>query len=234
MAAPTGIFNALDNGVSPNNTAGLNTTNLNALVSSLLSPTGPTNGTGGTIEFPMIGSTGSPGTYMFSGTITVGPNPASIIFRGTTAGSGTNPGPPANPTPVPVLQQTVGQDLFVVDNNPGGSADISGILFEDLSIQFSQGLSAGAAVHVTGGSNCVRLHRVTLINCPIGCNFDDSLSCSIVDCQIYQILPTRGRLYPWRFWQQHKRHRNFRRRLHVPKRRRRRAKPRVSSGDLWL
>jgi hypothetical protein len=185
MAAPTGIFNALDNGMSPDNTPGTNTTNLKALVSSLLNPTGPTNGTGGTIEFPMIGSAGSPGTYKFNDTITIGPNPASIIFRGTTAGSGTNPGPPANPTPVPVLQQTVAKDLFVIDNNPGGSADISGILFEDLSIQFSEGLTAGAAVHVTGGSNCVRLHRVTLIDCPVGYLLDWSLSCSMIDSQIY-------------------------------------------------
>lgn len=185
MAAATGIFNALDNGLSPDNTAGQNTSALVTLVNKLLSTSGPTNGTGGTILFPMLGQSMSPGTYKFNDTITIGPNPASIIFRGTSPGSGTNPAPPVSATPVPVLQQTVGKELFLVDNNPGGIADISGVLFEDLEIQFAQGLSNGAAVRVTGASNCVRLHRVALIDCPVGCRFDNSLSCSIVDCQIY-------------------------------------------------
>jgi hypothetical protein len=101
------------------NTATVNTTNLQKLVSTLLDSTGPTGGNGGTIQFPSIG------TYKFNGTITVGidlssnPQPNEIIFMGTAQGKIT----------APLLEQTASADLFLVNNNTGGSADEVGPSF---------------------------------------------------------------------------------------------------------
>jgi hypothetical protein len=177
MAAETGIFNVLDNGLNPANPPSTNTSELQALVDLLFDPSGPTYGNGGTISFPMIET----GTYEFSGTITIGPSPASIKFIGACPASGSVS--PA--TPIPVLLQTKAADLFVVDNSPGGDANIGGVVFQDLEIEFDQSLSAGAAIHVTGGGQNVHLYRIVLLNCPQGVFFEDSLECSMIDCSIY-------------------------------------------------
>src|ERR1700734_3005941 len=122
MALQQGVFNVTDPtwNILPGNTATVNTTNLQKLVSTLLDSTGPTGGNGGTVQFPSVG------TYRFNGTITVGidlssnPQAAEIIFMGTGQGKITTP----------LLQQTTSADLFLVNNNTGGSADIGGGVFD--------------------------------------------------------------------------------------------------------
>jgi hypothetical protein len=81
------------------------------------------------------------------------------------------------------------QDLFRVENTqaPGffPDANIGGLSFENLLITYPKGASgAAAAIHVLGGSQNVRLFRTVLYDCPIGVALDDSLQCSIIDCQI--------------------------------------------------
>lgn len=163
-----------------------NTENLQYMVSKLLSSDGPTQGQGGTLQFPSAGVL----PYAFAGTITIGPDdepspvtqPWSIIFVGTGQGQ----------INAPLLQQTVSEDLFVVENVTSvGSADIGGVVFQDLMIGYSEGASGQiAAVHVEGivgggSSQSVRLLRVTLVNCPIAVWFENSLGCSMVNCNVY-------------------------------------------------
>jgi hypothetical protein len=147
----SGVFNVTEGLPSPWNVPGLyadgthatdNTTNLNSLISWLLSSTGPTLGQGGTLEFP------SAGTYAFSGTITISKDqsgttqPYAIILRGDGQGQ----------INAPILQQTASSDFFVVDNNTGGSQDIGGVVFQDLMLSFT---TSGAAVliDVSGGTS---------------------------------------------------------------------------------
>src|SRR6202044_1860578 len=131
------------------------------------------------VQFPSVG------TYRFNGTITVGIDlssdlqAAEIIFMGTGQGKITTP----------LLQQTTSADLFLVNNNTGGSADIGGTVFQDLMIEYTEGASGNfAAIHVVGGSNSVSLLRVSLINCPIGAWFANSLGCSMIDCNVYNAV----------------------------------------------
>jgi hypothetical protein len=167
--------------------ASTNTENLQYMVSKLLSSDGPTQGQGGTLQFP---SAGEFLPYQFNGPITIGPDdedppvtqPWSIIFVGTGQGQIT----------FPLLQQTVGEDLFVVQNVTSvGSADIGGVVFQDLMIGYAEDISGQiAGVHVEGivgggSSQNVRLLRVTLVNCPIGVWFENSLGCSMVDCNVF-------------------------------------------------
>jgi hypothetical protein len=187
MAAPvySGIFNVTEGLPSPWNVPGLyadgthatdNTTNLNSMISWLLSSSGPTNGQGGTLEFP------SAGTYAFSGPITISKDqsgtkqPYAIILKGDGQGR----------INAPILKQTASADFFVVDNNTSGSEDIGGIAFQDLMLSFSSGASGSiAAVHVKGGSNNVRLYRCILVDCPIGYWLEHSEQCSMLDCTVY-------------------------------------------------
>ncbi len=154
-----------------------NMNHLNQMIQSLLSVSGPTNGKGGTLEFPSAGGA----TYAFAGTITISTDgtqiqPYSIILKGDGQAQ----------INAPLLQQTLTVDFFLVNKNPGGSQDIGGVVFEDLMMSYTSGGSGTyAAVHVTGGSSCVRLHRVTLVNCPIGYWLDNSLACSMIDSQVY-------------------------------------------------
>lgn len=183
----SGIFNVLDYAISPDNAPGTNTTNLQNLVNSLLSSTGPTGGNGGTISFPMV-EVGEQSTYSFAGTITISAGPASILFIGASSGSGTSS--PANPTPL--LLQTEASDLFYIDNNPGGSADIAGIVFQDLTIEYAEGLTSGAAIHMDGpsggGPNNVRIFRVEFLNCPQAVWFESSLFCTMLQCNVYNAV----------------------------------------------
>lgn len=191
MPAYQGLFNVTEGvdgsgkTVYAGQSATLNTEYLQYMVSKLLSSDGPTQGQGGTLQFP---SAGEYLPYEFNGTITIGPDdesppvtqPWSIIFVGTGQGQ----------IGAPLLQQTVSEDLFVVDNVTSvGSADIGGVVFQDLMIGYTEGASGQiAAVHVEGGSNSVKLLRVTLVNCPVGAWFADSLSCSMIDCSAYNAV----------------------------------------------
>jgi hypothetical protein len=183
-----GVINVTDGLGAPWNIPGLycdgthataNVTNLNAMIQQLLTSTGPTNGQGGTLQFQ------SAGTYVFEGTITVKNDtggtqqPYTIIFAGTGEGM----------LNAPILQQTTDADFFVVNNNPGGSEDLGGVVFQDLMLGYTEGASGQyAAVHVVGGSNSVNLLRVTFVNCPISAWFENSLGCTMVNCNTYSAL----------------------------------------------
>jgi len=179
MALQQGVFNVTDPtwNILPSNTPTMNTTNLQTLVDTLLDSSGPTQGSGGTIQFPSVGK------YRFNDAITIGRDlsnnkqPASIIIMGTGQGHIT----------APILEQENGSaDLFIVDNNTGSSEDIGGVVFQDLMINYASGASGShAAIHVVGASNSVKLLRVTLVNCPIGAWFANSLTCSMIDCNVY-------------------------------------------------
>ncbi|MBV9718903.1 MAG: hypothetical protein JOZ77_06265 [Candidatus Eremiobacteraeota bacterium] len=193
MASPpfNGVFNvtepidASEKIVYAGQDAGTNTDNLRYFISKLLSTDGPTQGQGGTLQFPSNGTL----PYQFSGTITIGPDdesppavqPWSIILVGTGQGQ----------INIPLLQQTVNEDLFVVENVTSvGSADIGGVVFQDLMIGYSESTGQNAAIHVEGvvdggASQNVRLLRVTVVNFPIGVWFENSLGCSMIDCNVF-------------------------------------------------
>jgi len=81
------------------------------------------------------------------------------------------------------------QDLFVIYNTQESgyfaNANAGGVSFENLQIKYdNQTSDTVAAIRVLGGSQNVRLFRMVLSDCPIGVALDDSLQCSIIDCQI--------------------------------------------------
>lgn len=162
-----------------------NVTNLNAMIALLLNANGPTGGLGGTLEFPTGGKTAG-ATFAFNGTIVinVGTNiiPATIVFRGD--GQGTLP----NPVQGPILLQNDGaMDFFSISTNTStGDNSIVGVVFQDLMLSYSGGVSGSgaAAVHVVAGQN-VRLYRVTLYECPIGLYLENATHCSMIDCNVY-------------------------------------------------
>jgi len=162
-----------------------NTTNLNAMVAKLLSTGGPTNGRGGTLEFPSAAAT----TFAFDGGITIGKDdsgdiqPFSIILRGD--------GEQSRQYPL-VQQQDSTADFFTVHNNPGtpdpyGDDQIGGIIFQDMVISFAytEGQTGGGrGIVVQSGSN-VRIQRVVLDEVPdAAIDFPDTLHCSVIDCDI--------------------------------------------------
>lgn len=178
-----GVFNVTQGfsgiaGLYANGTnAGPNTTNLNMMVATLLDSSGPTLGNGGTLEFP------SAGTYAFNGPISIGKDLEGVTQASTITLRGTGQGK----IDAPILLQQGSSDLFVVNNVTNvGSQDIGGVVFQDLMMSYTTGASGDiAAVHVQGGSNCVRLYRVTFVNCPMAYWLEKSLSCSMIDCQVY-------------------------------------------------
>ena len=137
-----------------------NTTNLNNMIAALLTLTGPTNGKGGTLEFPSAGT----GSYAFDGTINIGQDdssdnePFQIILRGDGAQARS----------APLLQQTESSaDFFVVNNRMSGDTthydQIARLYSEDLMLSFSYSegqTGGGRGIVVTNGSN-VRIQRVT-------------------------------------------------------------------------
>ena len=202
MPTPTykGVFNVTEgvdgsgNVCYPGQSPGANTSALQYMISKLLSIDGPTGGQGGTLQFPAAGPSTEGDedyqSYQFNGMITIGlddesppvAQPWSIILEGTGQGQ----------INVPVLQQTVSQDLFVVQTVTSvGSADIGGVVFRDLMIGYYVGASGqNAAVHVEGvvnggASQNVRVLRMSLVNCPIGVWFENSFKCSMIDCTVY-------------------------------------------------
>lgn len=161
--------------VYPGQDATHNTENLRYMVSKLLSSDGPTNGKGGTLQFPSAG----PLPYQFNGTITIGPDdqsvtqPYSVIFEGTGLGSLSSP----------LMEMTASADLFVVNTHIAASSDqnIGGALFKDLQIFYASGTSSGAAVKVVDSQN-VRVLRVVFQDCPEGVVFQNATQCVIEEC----------------------------------------------------
>lgn len=174
----SGIFNVQEYGILPGQPPGANTTNLQDLVDALLSGGSDyTNGNGGTISFPSVG------TYEFNGPITIGAGTASlspsILFTGTGPGSLT----------VPILKMVHNPtNLFVVNNSSSKDYDIGGILFQDLQIMYADDLTAGAAILVGNdlmsgtGSQNVRVLRMVFQDCPKGVVFQNALQGLVEQC----------------------------------------------------
>lgn len=186
MPAVPGVFNVTDPtwNILVGNGASTNRINLQAMIVALLSSTGPTGGNGGTIEFPSLG------TYKFSGApIVIGPLggvppvtvPNAIIIQGDGQGSAA----------VPLLQKTDGGDLFQVNNTTTANANVGGVTFRDLYIDYNNtDATSGAAIHVVSGLN-VRVLRCVFSDCPVAVFFEDSGQCNMIDCTvIYPALST--------------------------------------------
>ncbi|HEY1884101.1 MAG TPA: hypothetical protein VGG51_13780 [Candidatus Cybelea sp.] len=187
-----GLFNVTDttvwgagNALVPDGSTD-NSANLQAMIESLLNPSGITKGQGGTLEFPSTGDPSGGSTYAFSSTISIGPvgahfYPANIILRGTGAQDRGNP----------ILQMTdSAQDFFLVNNHSDamgapGNDNIAGVVFQDLMISFVNAEGAGGGRGVVAAHGNVRLLRVTLDEVPdAAVHFVQSLHCSIIDSDI--------------------------------------------------
>lgn len=181
-----GIINALDYGLVPNDESAAYT-NTAALTSAILAAQASCNQSGnpiygGTVIIPSndalpSGTTNGDGGQYYFATESLGPAvtitcPYPILILGT--GNGTT------------LVMTTNNDLFEVQNNPGAaSGSNGGVSFQDLEIVYSSGLTTGAAIRVTGGSQNVRLFRMVLRDCPVAVALDRTLQCSIVDCVLW-------------------------------------------------
>lgn len=169
---------------SPTNPASTNTGNLQHLLNLLVSSRGPTNGSGGTLIFPSVGTPGGPNaSYSFAGSVTVGVDgggatqPYSIIIKGDGQQQASSP----------LLVQTAADDLFVVNTNDGtDDDDVGGVAFQDLLIAYApETPTAGnSAIRVTNKSEATRLFRVSLFNWPVAVNFNSSAKCSMINCSI--------------------------------------------------
>lgn len=188
MSSKPGVFDVTDTTydleLDPKNAPSVNTDNLQGWVNLLLTPSGPTGGNGGTLQFPSIG------TFQFNGPIYVGKIdsqgdaiPFEIIFMGTGQGQ----------QDVPILEQTVNSGLFVVETNDGADRDIGGTVFPDLLIKYtgtgeiSPAAPPDSAIHVRVTSQSVRLERVTLVNWPRAVFFDKSYRCSMAHCTVHNV-----------------------------------------------
>ncbi|MBV8344054.1 MAG: hypothetical protein JO190_03550 [Candidatus Eremiobacteraeota bacterium] len=168
--------------VTPSQTAALNTTSLQTLIAKLISPTGPSNGSGGTLIFPSVGDATNE-SYQFAGSINVGTDtgghiqPYSIIIRGDGQQEAGRP----------LLLQTTADDLFVVNTNDSSDDDdAGGVVFQDLMIAYlpTTAAAGNSAIKVTNKSQATRLLRVSLFNWPVGVNFNQSVKCSMIDCSV--------------------------------------------------
>ena len=169
----TGIFNVLDNGMAVNNSGSVNGLALQNLINMLINPSGPTEGNGGTISFPSVG------TFPIAGPIKVtiptgsGYNPAALRFIGT----GQQTIDTVN------LEVSNNMDLFVIDNNAeGNDNNIGGIVFQDMSMRYAVGQTSGAAIHVVNKGQNVRVFRCVFIDCPQAVYFEATLQCSMLEC----------------------------------------------------
>lgn len=181
-----GIINALDYGLVPNDESAAYT-NTAALTSAILAAQASCDQSGnptygGIVIIPsndMVpsGSTNGDGGQYYFATESLGPAitiacPYPIMILGTGNAS--------------KLVMMSNNDLFEVNNNPGAATGASGgVTFQDLEIVYSTGLTSGAAIRVTGGSQNVRLFRIVLNECPVGVAFDKSLQCSMIDCVVW-------------------------------------------------
>ena len=169
--------------VLPSNSPSLNTTNLQNILQQLVSSGGPTGGSGGTLIFPSVGDSLNP-SYQFAGHVTVGTDgtnthPYSIVIKGDGQ----------QQTGAPLLVQTIPDDLFVVDTHVSpGYDDAGGVVFQDLMIAYA--LTTGtptagnSGIKVTNHSRATRILRVTLVDWPVGVNFNESTQCSMIDCLV--------------------------------------------------
>lgn len=179
----SGIFNVLDYGLTTTDETGVdNQMYLQQLVTNLLS-TDPsfTGGYGGTILFPSVGPFRIAGTITVGGSTTSPPNtPISLIFQGSGHQDAESPN---------LIQMSSGVDLFVIDTNADNAGDdIGGTVFQDLTMIYNEPsppAASGAAIHVVGAAQNVKLLRVVVIDFSQGVWFDNSLSCSMIDCEIY-------------------------------------------------
>ena len=176
MATIPGVFNVTDptlgSPILPTNPPATNTSLLQALIKTLLTSSGPTNGNGGTIEFPSIGTFQFSGAPIVIGVDTSGTTqPYAIIIQGDGQGSQS----------VPLLQKTDGGDLFQVNNSTGSDDHVGGVTFRDLQIAYSTVQTSGAAIHVIGSEN-VRVLRCIFQDCPVGVYFEESLQGFMIDC----------------------------------------------------
>lgn len=175
--------------LDPGYTADVNTYNLQQILNYLLSSSSPAPyGEGGTLLFPV----GNGAPYNFDGTVYIGAPDGmsshgtnwSVVIRGSAQGK-------LNAPNQALIKQNADDDsnwhdLFVVNTNSGDDDDIGGVTFEDIMIEFAATAPNGnAAVRVVNGSQNCRLHRVSLVNCPIGVALKESLQASIIDCTIY-------------------------------------------------
>jgi hypothetical protein len=168
--------------VTPANSPATNTSNLQTILQLLVSPGGPTNGSGGTLIFPSVGDSTNP-SYRFAGTIPIGTDtggftrPYSIIIKGDGQQEAGRP----------LLVQTLNTDLFVINTNDGtDDDDVGGVTFQDLMISYmpETPTAGNSAIRVTKKSQATRLLRVTLVDWPVGVNFNDSSRCSMIDCRV--------------------------------------------------
>ncbi len=178
-----GIINALDYGLVGNDlsAAAANTAALQNAINAAQATCAESGLYGGIVIIPSNNvvpnsSDGNGGVYYFAES-----NPAvpavkitcqyPLLILGT--GNGTK------------LVMTTNNDLFEVNNNPGGIAVEGGVSFQDLQITYSTGLTSGAAIRVTGNSQNVRLFRMVFTDCPVGIAFDQSLQCSVIDSVVW-------------------------------------------------
>lgn len=166
--------------VTPSQNAMTNTSSLQHILNTLLTLASQTNGSGGTLIFPSVGSTADP-SYQFAGSVTVGHDstgitrPFSIVIRGDGQQQAS----------APLLVQTIADHMFVVNTNDGmDDNDSGGVVFQDLMIAYtaSSPSAENSAIKVINGSQATRLTRVTILNWPIAVNFSDCYKCSIIDC----------------------------------------------------
>lgn len=167
--------------VSPLNSPGTNTTSLQQLLNALVSSTGPSNGSGGTLIFPSVGGGVS---YRFAGSVTVGGQGATAIAHSIVI-----KGDGQQKVTVPLLVQTEAYDFFVINTNDNTAEDdAGGVVFQDLMIAYepSAAMAGNSAIKVTNKSQGTRLFRVTLLNWPIGVYFNDSTQCRMIDCTVLE------------------------------------------------
>lgn len=178
----SGIFNVLDYGLSTSDMTGVNNQSyLQQLVDDLLNSAGPTSGYGGTILFPSVGPFRIAGTITIGGSMTSPPKtPISLIFTGSGHQDVESPN---------LVQMNGSADLFVVETNADSAGDdIGGTVFQDLTMIYNEPsppAASGAAIHVTGGAQNVKLLRLVIIDFSLGVWFDNSLGCSMIDSEVY-------------------------------------------------
>ncbi len=185
-----GIINALDYGMVPNDPtkASANATALQKAINAAQASCSNAGGAtyGATVLIPsndtVPGGTGNGdgGVYYIAANQITGAPAVAISCAYPMLITGTS-----NGTKLVMTAPQGGNfgDLFLVENNPGsGDANIGGVTFQDLQIFYAEGVTGGAAIRVTTGSQNVRIFRVVFDSCPVAVALDDSLQVSIIDC----------------------------------------------------
>ncbi|HEY6325041.1 MAG TPA: hypothetical protein VIW73_00815 [Candidatus Cybelea sp.] len=147
------IYNALDFGLDPSNTASGNQVALQDAV------TQAQQNFGGQIVIPSFGS------YSISGTVTITADITTAIHIVGSSGSA-------------LFVKNDASDLFSITNTNAGD----GVFFEDIHVRYSGTFSNVAAFRFARCRNG-RLHRVTMEDCPLGAVFSDCQQCSVSECR---------------------------------------------------